>query len=61
MKTKCFFKNLAVGAWNILYEKVNGVRLCKLDEDIFQRTLKIFDIFCLQETHMAPGENTYFF
>ena len=63
MKTKCFFKKLALGVWNIqgLYEKVNGVRLCKLDEDIFQRTLKRFDIFCLQETHMAPGENIYSF
>ena len=59
MNSKCFFKTLSVGAWNIpgLYEKVNGVKLCKLDEDIFKRTLRKFDIFCLQETHIASKEN----
>ena len=60
MKSKCFFKKLSVGAWNI-HEKVNGVRLCKLDEDIFQRTLRRFDIFCLQETHVSSQENIYSF
>ena len=49
---------LTVGCWNIegLYEKVNGTKLCKLDETIFQETLNKFDILCLQETHMAPEE-----
>ena len=59
MRSKCFFRTLTVGVWNIqgLYEKINGVKLSKLDEDIFKGTLRKHDIFCLQETHMASQEN----
>ena len=58
MGSKCIFRNLAVGCWNIqgLYEKVNGVKLCKLDEVEFQETLRKFDILCLQETHCSTDE-----
>ena len=49
---------LTVGCWNIegLYEKVNGIKLCKLDEPTFLNRLKSFDILCLQETHVPQGE-----
>ena len=51
---------LAVGCWNIegLYKKVNGVKLCKMDDETFQATKNKFDILCLQETHTAP-EDTF--
>ena len=51
---------LTVGCWNIegLYEKVNGTKLCKLDETTFQDTLNKFDILCLEETHTASGRIT---
>ena len=59
MSTKCFFRNLTVGCWNIegLYEKVNGVKLCKLDDPLFQNTLNRFDVLCLQETHVSTDEH----
>ena len=46
---------LSVGCWNMqgLYEKVNGIKICKLDDETFQNTLKKFDILCLQETHLS--------
>ena len=54
----CILNYLTVGCWNIegIYEKVNGVRLCKLDDSIFQNTLKKIDILCLQETHISHDE-----
>ena len=47
-----------MGCWNIqgLFEKVNGVKICKLDDEEFQNTLKKFDILCLQETHCSATE-----
>jgi exonuclease III len=47
-----------VGCWNIegVYEKINSVKLCKLDQPIFQETLKKHDILCLQETHLSQDE-----
>ena len=59
MGSKCFFKTLTVGCWNIegLYEKVNGVKICKLNDESFINTLKKCDILCLQETHLAQGDN----
>lgn len=58
MSTKCMFKTLTVGSWNIegIYEKVNGVKLCKLNDPLFQKTLLKFDIMCLQETHVPVDE-----
>ena len=58
MSSKCFFKYLTVGCWNIegLYEKVNSVKVSKLDYPLFQETLKKHDILCLQETHLSYGE-----
>ena len=58
--SKCIFKNLTVGCWNIqgLYEKVNGVKICKLNDNFFDNTLKTFDILCMQVTHLAPDVNT---
>ena len=54
----CMLNHLTVGCWNIqgLYEKVNSVKLCKLDETIFLTTLKSFDVLCLQETHVSQEE-----
>ena len=51
-------KLLTVGCWNIegLLEKVNGTKLCKMEEKIFQDTLRNFDILCLQETHIGNDE-----
>ena len=58
MGGKCFFKTVTVGCWNIqgLYEKVNGIKTCKLHDPIFQNTLKKFDVLCLQETHLSHDE-----
>ena len=51
-------KVLSVGCWNIegIYEKVNGTKVCKLDDETFLNTLKDFDIFCLQETHTSQND-----
>ena len=48
-------KLLSVGCWNIqgLYDKVNGIKTCKLGEETFQNILKKFDILCLQESHVS--------
>ena len=60
MKKKYLSNLLAVGCWNIdgLYDKVNGVYLCKMDEEVLQKMQRKFDILCLQETHSAP-ENIF--
>ena len=52
-------KILSVGCWNIegIYEKVNGLKVSKLDYETFQQTLRNFDILCLQETHTAQNDN----
>ena len=58
---KYLSKLLTVGCWNIegIYEKVNGINICKLEEDIFfEETLKKHDILCIQETHASP-DNTF--
>ena len=51
-------KLLTVGIWNIegLYEKVNSTKICKMETKTFQDTLKIFDILCLEETHIGKDE-----
>ena len=48
-------KLLSVGCWNVqgLYDKVNGIKTCKLGEETFQNILKKFDILCLQESHVS--------
>ena len=59
MGAKCILKILTVGCWNIqgLYERVNGIKICKLDDVDFQNWVKKFDILCLQETHISYEEN----
>ena len=59
MNAKCFFTCLTVGCWNIegLYEKINGVRLCKLEDPLFLKTLDKYDILCLQETHVSVSQD----
>ena len=54
----CIQNYLTVGCWNLegIYEKVNGAKLCKLDDDIFRTTLKKFDVLCLQKTHVSQDE-----
>ena len=44
---------LAVGCWNIegLYKKVNGVKLCKMDDETFQTTKKSL-IFYAYKKHI---------
>ena len=58
MQSKCFFKNLTVGCWNIegIYEKVNSVKISKLTQPFFFEILKRHDILCLQETHVGKDE-----
>ena len=52
-------KFLTVGCWNIegIYEKFNGYSTCKLNDDIFLKSMNAFDILCLQETHVSNTEN----
>ena len=59
MLSRCILNNLTVGCWNIegVYEKVNSLKICKLDLPFFHETLKIFDILCLQETHLGQDDN----
>ena len=59
MSAKCIFNYVTVGSWNIqgVYEKVNGIKVCKLNDTTFHNTLKKFDILCLQETHLPQDEN----
>ena len=59
MISKCIFNNLALGCWNIegADEKINSVKISKLSQKFFQDTLKTFDIFCVQETHLSKNEN----
>ena len=56
--SKCIFNFLTVGCWNIegIYEKINSVNVCKLDQPAFIETLKKHDILCLQETHVSQDE-----
>ena len=46
---------LTIGCWNIqeIYEKVNDIKICEIDEDVFINTVEKFDILCIQETHTA--------
>ena len=55
MHRKYFPNLLTVGCWNIqgLYQKVNGVRLCKLEEESCSNIITKFDLLCLQETHTS--------
>ena len=58
MISRCIFNNLAVGCWNIegADEKINSVKISKLEQPFFKNTLKRFDIFCVQETHLSEDE-----
>ena len=56
--SQCIFNFLTVGCWNIegVYEKINSVKVCKLDQPTFLETLNNHDILCLQETHISHEE-----
>ena len=58
MFSKCIFTNLTVGCWNIegVYEKVNSVKISKLEKPSFEETLNKHDVLCLQETHLSQNE-----
>ena len=58
MFSRCIFNNLTVGCWNIegVYEKINNVKVSKLEQHTFYETLKKHDILCLQETHLSQDE-----
>ena len=47
-----------IGIWNIhgLFQKVNNLKLCKLEDFEVQKRIKKFDIFCLQETQCGANE-----
>ena len=49
---------LTVGSWNIggIFEKVNGISKCKMQDETFINTLKKFDILCIQETHISETQ-----
>ena len=49
---------LTVGSWNIegIFEKVNGISKCKMQDETFINTLKKFDILCIQETHTSETQ-----
>ena len=59
MVSRCIFKNLTVGCWNVegVDEKVNSSKISKLEQPFFKDTLKKFDILCLQETHLSEDYN----
>ena len=46
------------GCWNIegADEKINSVKISKVDQHFFKNTLKMFDILCLQETHLSEED-----
>lgn len=50
--------NVSLGFWNIdgLYTRVEGQRLCKLDDDVFKTYIKNFDIIGLVETHLGSND-----
>ena len=56
--SKCIFNFLTVGCWNIegIYEKINSVKVCKLNQPVFLETLHNHDILCLLETHISHDE-----
>ena len=47
-----------IGIWNIhgLFQKINNLKLCKLEDDEVQKRIRTFDIFCFQETQCASKE-----
>ena len=49
-------KLLSVGCWNIegLYEKVNGIKVCKLDDETFRNILKKDAFLDFQVADPAP-------
>ena len=49
---------LNIGVWNIhgLFDRVNKVKLCKLEETVFLQKIKKLEILCLQETQCGISE-----
>ena len=47
-----------IGVWNIhgLFLKINNIKLNKLDDPELRKRIKMFDIFCLQETQCGVNE-----
>ena len=56
---KYSFKMLKIGSWNIqgVFQKVNNVRVNKLEDSTFTEILEKHDVLCLQETHCGPKES----
>ena len=59
MGSRCIFNNLTVGCWNIqgVMEKVNSSKINKIEDPIFEKIFKKFDILCLQETHLSQDDD----
>ena len=51
-------KQLTISSWNVhgLYQRINGERSCKLDDDEFVSNIKS-DIVCLLETKCDKEDN----
>ena len=47
-----------IGIWNIhgLFQKINNLKLCKLEDVEVQQRIRTFDIFCFHETQCASNE-----
>ena len=52
---------MTISSWNIngVYRKLNGQRVCKLDNDEFKQTM-VSDIIFLCETHLAYSDSLYY-
>ena len=50
------FVNIAM--WNIrgLFDKINNVKVCKLDDQEILKRIQTFEIFCIQETQCGINE-----
>ena len=55
-------KLVTISSWNIngaYYKRIDGQRVCKLDEDEFKETM-VSDILFLCETHLSLSDNLYY-
>ncbi len=58
MKKKCSYNFLKIGSWNIqgVYQKINGLKINKLEDPEFLTILNSHDILCVQETHCGQND-----
>ena len=47
-----------IGVWNIhgLFQSINKLKLCKLEDEEIQKRVQDFDIFCFQETQCGTND-----